>query len=212
MGNIQIHSVSASYEDPRLLPSLLSLYTKADAMGLLPSRPIVEVSPTTLKAVLKAYQSKGLLGTSQTRLEALLKDPRSERSTTEAVSALFEVLKAIDESPVPDEEWPAMRKVFDDDDLAKLLSISSSSLKRYAARGRATPDDIADRVHWLAMIVAALSGSYNGIGIRRWFERPRAQLNERSPRQVLGSNWNPSAPNVRRVRDLAESLVSTGAT
>ena len=212
LGNVQIHSVSASYEDPKLLPSLLSLYTKADAMGLLPSRPIVEVSPTTLKAVLKAYQSRGLLGTLQTRLEALLKDPRSERSTTEAVSALSEVLKAVDESPVPDKEWPAMRRVFDDDNLAQLLSVSSSSLKRYGAGGRQTPDHIADRVHWLAMVVAALSGSYNDIGIRRWFERPRAQLNEKTPRQVLGRNWNPSAQNVRRVRDLAESLVSTGAT
>lgn len=212
MGNIQIRSVSASYEDPLLLSSLLRLYTKADAMGLLPAKPIVEVTPATLKAVLKAYQAKGLLGTSQTRIETLLKETRSERSTSEAVSALSEVLKAIDESPVPDKEWPAMRKVFDDDELARLLGISSSSLKRYAPAARSTPDDVADRVHWLAMVVAALSGSYNALGIRRWFERPRAQLDERTPRQVLGTNWTPGAPNARRVRDLAESLVSTGAT
>jgi hypothetical protein len=181
-------------------------------MGLLPSKPIVELSPTTLRAVLKAYQSKGLLATLPTRLEALLKDPRSGSSTNEAVSALSEVLKAIDESPVPDKEWPAMRKVFEDDDLARLLGVSSSSLKRYASGGRPTPDAIADRVHWLVMVVAALSGSYNDIGVRRWFERPRAQLDQQSPRQVLGKNWNPGAPNVRRVRELAESLISSDAT
>jgi uncharacterized protein (DUF2384 family) len=211
VGNIQIHSVSTGYQDTKLLPLLLSLYTKAAAMGLLPSRPM-GLSPATLKTVLKAYQAKGLLGTSQTRLEILLNEPRSERSTAEAVSALSEALNAIDESPVPDKELPAMRKVFDDDDLALLVGVSPQSLKRYAAGDRPTPDDIADRVHWLAMVVAALSGSYNAIGIRRWFERPRPQLDERSPRQLLGSNWNPSAPAVRRVRDLAESLVSGGAT
>jgi len=28
------------------------------------------------------------------------------------------------------------------------------------------------RLHWLALVVEALEGSYNPIGIRRWFARP----------------------------------------
>lgn len=212
MGNIQIHSVSARYEDAKLLIPLLELYTKADAMGLLPAKPIVELSPTTLRVVLKAFQSRGLLGTLQSRLETLLKDPPSERSTTDAAFALEAVLTAIDESPAPEKEWTAMRKVFGDDDLAKILNVSASSLKRYAGGDRPTPDDIAERVHWLAMVVAALSGSYNAIGIRRWFDRPRAQLDGRNPRTSLGSHWSPSSSSARKVRDLAESLISSGAT
>jgi hypothetical protein len=35
---------------------------------------------------------------------------------------------------------------------------------------------VAERLHWLAMVVADLAGSYNALGIRRWFERPRALL------------------------------------
>lgn len=212
MGNIQIHSVSARYEDPKLLAPLLALYSKADAMGLLPPKAIVELSPTTLKFVLKAFQSSGLLGTLPSRLETLLKDPPSEKSTTDAASALAAVLTAIDESPAPEKEWTAMRKVFVDDDFAKILNVSTSSLKRYSGGDRPTPDDIAERVHWLAMVVAALSGSYNEIGIRRWFERPREQLGGKSPRHSLGNKWSPSSPNVRKVRDLAESLISSGAT
>lgn len=181
-------------------------------MGLLSSKPIVELSPTTLRAVLKAYQSQGLLGTLHTRLPALLKDLHAGNSANGVLSTLSAVLEAIDGSPVPEREWPTMRNVFGDDDLAQLLSVSASSLKRYASGERSTPDDIADRVHWLAMVVAALSGSYNEIGIRRWFERPRAQLDGRSPRQTLGSNWRSGTPNAQRVRDLAESLVSGGAT
>ena len=212
VGNIQIESVSARYEDPKLLAPLLELYTKADAMGLLPARPIVELSPATLKTVLDAFRSRGLLGTLPPRLETLLKGPPSERATKDAVSALSAILTAIDESPAPEKEWTAMRKVFVDDDLERLLNISPSSLKRYASTDRATPDDIADRLHWMAMVVAALSGSYNEIGIRRWFERPRAQLDGRSPRDALGADWNPSSPDARKVRELADSLASLGAT
>jgi hypothetical protein len=212
VGNIQIKSVSVRYEDPKLLTPLLALYTKADAMGLLASRPVVELSPATLKVILGAFQARGLLSTLQQRLETQLREPLSERSTTDAASTLAAILRAVDESPAPDREWAAMRKIFVDEDLAKLVNVSPSSLKRYASDDRTTPDDVADRVHWLAMVVAALSGSYNVIGIRRWFERPRVQLDGKSPRQALGNNWNPSAPHVRRVRDLAESLTSSGAT
>ena len=105
-----------------------------------------------------------------------------------------------------------MREIFGDEALAELLAISLSSLKRYAGEERATPSKIAERLHWVAMVVADLAGSYNEFGIRRWFERSRSQLEGRSPRKVLGAQWSPGDPAARRVRSLAASLVGAGAT
>jgi hypothetical protein len=52
----------------------------------------------------------------------------------------------------------------------------------------------------------ALGGSYNAEGIARWFNRPRAQLGNKTPRQVLLAASGPDDPGVERVRHLAWSL------
>jgi hypothetical protein len=65
---------------------------------------------------------------------------------------------------------------------------------------------VAARLHWLAMVVADLAGAYNNFGIRRWFERPRSQLQGKSPRQVLGNAWSPDDEAASRVRALASVL------
>jgi hypothetical protein len=77
-----------------------------------------------------------------------------------------------------------------------------------------TPQDVAERLHWLALIVGDLLGSYNDYGIRRWFERKRTALGGRSPREVLElvGDWSPDDPKVAKVRDLAASLAALGAT
>jgi uncharacterized protein (DUF2384 family) len=212
MGNIQIQSVAREYEDPSVLAYLMTLFTRADAMGLLSGKPISELTPTTVRAVFKAFRTNGLMGAHQPQLELLLHLTPSEGATTAAASALSDFLNIVEESPAPGREWSAMRKIFGDEDLASLMGISSSSLKRYAREERPTPDKIADRLHWLAMVVADLSGSYNEIGIRRWFERPRVQLEGKNPRQLLGTKWTAGTPAARRVRELAESLTSSGAT
>jgi hypothetical protein len=56
------------------------------------------------------------------------------------------------------------------------------------------------------MVVADLAGAYNASGIRRWFERPRAQLDGRSPRQFLGDDWRVDDEWASRVRALAASI------
>jgi uncharacterized protein (DUF2384 family) len=181
-------------------------------MGLLGGKPISELTPATLRTVLNAFQALGLIGAHRPQLELLLNLPASGEVTAAAASALADLLAVVEESPAPRKEWSAMRKVFGDDELARLTGISSSSLKRYARNDRPTPDEIADRLHWLAMVVADLSGSYNEIGIRRWFERPRISLEGKNPRQLLGAEWTAATPSARRVRALAESLTASGAT
>jgi hypothetical protein len=86
------------------------------------------------------------------------------------------------------------------------------SLRRYAAGQRTTPDDVADRLHFVALVVADLAGAYNPFGIRRWFDRPRPQLAGASPIEALGERWRPQDPAARRVRALARALVGAPAT
>jgi hypothetical protein len=65
---------------------------------------------------------------------------------------------------------------------------------------------VAERLHWLALVVADLAGAYNDYGMRRWFERPRSQLGGKSPRQLLGRRWNIDSEATARVRALASVL------
>jgi hypothetical protein len=96
--------------------------------------------------------------------------------------------------------------------LGELVEVSAVSVRRYCSGARETPDEVADRLHFLAMLVADLAGSYNDVGIRRWMDRPRGQLAGKSPRQALGKGWHSGTTAAVRVRDLARSLTAGGAT
>ncbi len=128
------------------------------------------------------------------------------------LAALIERLDdSLAESPIPDRELPGLLRVFDREALAALTGTSSVSLGRYLAGTRKWPVALAGRIHWLARVLSDLAGAYNDFGIRRWFERERTQLGGRSPRQVLGTDWDPASPEVERVRQLAASLAGVGA-
>lgn len=114
--------------------------------------------------------------------------------------------EAIAQSPVPEAEWQPARDLFQDDErLADLLGTSTTSLQRYASRKRQTPDEIGERLHALMMIASDLSGTFNTLGVRRWFTRTRVQLGDQSPAEVLGKNWTVDSPGYGRVRTLADS-------
>src|ERR671930_296716 len=93
-----------------------------------------------------------------------------------------------------------------------LDNVSVTSLKRYVSGERDTPDPVAARLHWLALIVGDLAGSYNDIGIRRWFQRKRTRLDGRAPIAFLKGDWDPDEEGPRRMRQLASELVSLSAT
>ena len=213
MRNLHISSVEPAFEPAPVLSGLIGLVSRVAAMGLLRGKPIERLDADAVKRVLDALQSGGLIGTHRARLGAMLRptSPKSE-SLDDAIEAIRQIIAVLEESPVPHTEWPAMRELFGDEPLADLLGISASSLKRYAGKERETPAKIAERLHWVAMVVADLAGSYNDFGMRRWFERSRSQLDGRSPRKVLGAEWSPSDPAAQRVRALAASLVGAGAT
>lgn len=113
-------------------------------------------------------------------------------------------------SPVPERELAELWRILGPEPLAALVGVSVVSLRRYVAGERPAPDIVAARGHWLALVASDLAGTYNEIGIRRWFERPRAQLEGRSPTQALGQGWDPDDPSAIRVAALASALVGPG--
>ncbi len=119
---------------------------------------------------------------------------------------------ALEGSPVPSTEWSRLLRIIDRETLARLLGISPASVRRYAATARETPDDVAARLHWLALIVGDLAGAYNEIGIRQWLERKRTQLGGRSPAQFLTGRWKPDDAGPQQVRALAAALSGSPAT
>jgi hypothetical protein len=110
------------------------------------------------------------------------------------------------DSPTPATEWAGLREVFGYELLATILSISPASVRRYAAGERRCPDEVAARLHWLAMVVEHLEGSFNAFGIRRWFQRSRQALGGLSPLAVLGQDWAPESAGPGRLMALAEGV------
>jgi hypothetical protein len=203
--NIHITSIKPPFEEDELYPRATRFLRRADAMGLLDG-PIAELSPEVVRRVARTLSKRGLVSD----LAARLAGPTPSRD--EFVRYLDAAMHALDESPVPAAELTKLNTILGHEVLAEILEISPASLQRYQSGDRETPDVVADRAHFLTSIIAALEGTYNEFGVRRWFERPRSAFNGRSARQLLSRRWNSNDETARRIRDAAESLQQLGAT
>lgn len=189
--------------------TLAALLTRSVAMGVLAGKPVTRLDAAVVKRLATALQRHGIGANAGLILAPLAVEPAqaiddaTQRRVADGLDRLSEALEA---SATPSTEWPSMRGVFGDEVLVELLGVGASSARRYASGERATPDEVAARLHWLAMVVADLAGAYNDFGIRRWFERPRSQLDGKSPRQTLGAAWTPDDDAAARVRALAGVL------
>lgn len=209
MIQIQINPDSAPSVNRRLHERLLTLLTRASAMGVLAGATVTQIDAQAVQRVLTALHKQGLIGAAPVALAPLLKKGPAllDAATAERMADSVEQLVAVlDESPAPASEWAPMRAVFGDEVLGDLLGIAPASLRRYAAAERGTPQATAERLHWLAIVVSDLAGSYNDFGMRRWFERPRTQLGGKSPRALLGARWTPDDKSAQQVRKLAATL------
>ena len=204
---LRIRSIRDPFTSPRLAFKGTAALARADAMGLFEEPDQGLTLDATIFGWLAARLRKaGIGGAILPTLSAVTKEP-----------ALFEryldqLNDALEASPAPATEWSRLLGIFDREMLARLLGISPASLRRYAAAARATPDDVAARLHWLALIVGDLVGAYNEIGIRQWFERKRIQLGGRRPAQLLIGHWKPDDAGPQRVRALAAALSGSPAT
>ena len=206
MTDIQIASVDAPLGRSSLLERAFALVLRATAVGLLSDRTSIDrLDISLLREIAREAVAAGV---GRDAALALLEGDASPQALARLIERLDDALV---QSPLPDRELRALRRTFELDQLAELLGTSQVSLRRYLAGSRDVPDELAARAHWLALVVSDLSGAYNEIGIRRWFERPRAQLEGLSPRQKLNARWSPDDDGAQRVRHLAAALVGSGA-
>ena len=205
---IQIRSVAEPFDsaDPDASREGIEALLLAEAMGLLGEEGVERLDLAAIRRVAQ--------GASEAGIGALPTAALAARSLTphDLHAALRTLREALEDSPAPAQEWAALVPLFGVEDLARLVTVSPASLRRYASRSRPTPDTVAARLHFLARVVAELKGAYNEIGVRRWFQRKRTALRGKSPAQILNGDWGPEDRGPGRVLDLARSLASSPAT
>jgi hypothetical protein len=204
--DIQIVSVDAPLSRQSLLARAFGLVLRATAVGLLSGRD--RIDRLDLDLLREIARNAAAAGIGRDAALAMLDDNLSPSQLATLIERLDEALIG---SPLPDRELRQLRQTFELEQLALLLGTSEVSLRRYLAKTREVPDAVAARAHWLALVVADLGGAYNQIGVRRWFERPRTQLDGRSPRQALGTTWTPDSASAATIHDLAAALVGPAA-
>src|SRR5262249_7551932 len=199
-------------DDPFHFPEVASIavttLARAEAMGLLPQGEVIDtLNFPTLRKVMKSISRAGIGQGVMTDLAGT-----GEHDAKHLSVVLQRLNEALDASPVPTSEWPGLSNILGIDLLARLVGVSAVSVRRYAAGTRPTPDEVAARLHFLALVVGDLAGAYNDIGIRRWYDRPRTLLGNQSPAQILTRKWQPDDPGPQQVRQLAHALVASPAT
>ena len=206
MSNVQIESVRSPFDDPQITWLAIAALSRADAMGLLPRR-ITSLDESAIHCLGKGLEQAGIgRGVSPALRHLQNADPAT------LARLLAMVNDALDESPAPASEWPTLLEVLGPELLGCLVGVSVSSTRRYLSRARHTPDAVAARLQFIALVVGDLAGAYNEIGVRRWFERPRKPLGGNAPNAVLVGDWRPEDEGPRRVRELANSLAFSPAT
>jgi uncharacterized protein (DUF2384 family) len=203
---LQIRSVRAPLDDPETAEAAVDVLKAMEAMGLLAD----DVDELTLDVVRSVATRAAEVGVGESAAASLRST--GSRSPDRAAAALRELQRALEGSPLPAFEWPAMIELFGAERLAELVGVSVASLRRYAADQRPTPDVVAARLHLIARIVAELRGAYSEVGVRRWFERTRSLLGGRSPDSLLSGEWDPDGGDANRVLALARSLTASPTT
>lgn len=205
---IHIQSVHDPFNIPDVARVAVTTLARAEAMGLLPPNEVIDALDfPTLQRVLKGISRAGIGQGVLTDLAGTR--GRDPKHLAVALQRLNDALAA---SPVPASEWPGLVNILGIDLLARLVGVSAVSVRRYTSGARPTPDEVAARLHFLALVVGDLAGAYNDIGIRRWFGRARTLLSHKTPVQLLARKWRPEDPGPQQMRQLAHALVASPAT
>ena len=209
------------------MDAVMTLLRRAEYLGLLDhdDRHRPDESWLWLPAVVASMTERGLPAGSRWRQldrtatwRNLTGETAGHSHTAGAVSrvgaalarAVQQINDQLEMSPQPTDEWAPVIETLGEELLAQLVGVSISSVRRYANGSRPTPQDVAERLHFLALLIADLAGSYNDFGIRRWLNRPRTPLGGRSPASLLGE-FDPDGPDAQSVAALAASLVGAGS-
>lgn len=196
---LRLRSAEAPFDDAQAAGAAARLIAVVEALGLWAAKePVERLDAGLFEAVLGAMASAGVATFAPLEWHSYAaKDPGT---FVEWIERLRAELAA---SPVPEHELPVVDELLGGEMLAQLIGVAPSSLRRYTGGQRDVPDAVAARAHLVALIVADLAGSYNERGIRRWFVRPRVQLDGRAPVDVLSDDWDPDDDQVQRVKELS---------
>ncbi|HJQ00250.1 MAG TPA: hypothetical protein VJ851_01500 [Jatrophihabitans sp.] len=209
MTGLRIDSIDEPFlANPSLVEQALRLLLRAEYVGCLPDlAAAIVLGPEVLRSVGRCMQHAQL----PSARWSFLTGPEADLSPAQWRTALTAMNDQIEMSPLPDGEWGPVLSTLGEDLVADLLGISASSIRRYHAGARSTPQEIAERLHFVALLLADLAGSYNDYGLRRWFTRPRTALADRRPIELLGGNFDPDGPDAHALKELAASLSAAGA-
>jgi hypothetical protein len=207
VAQLQFTSVAPPLDSPGVGTLAARLLSYAATIGLIDATPATMSYEVVLEAAKKLATATGAGSATLIKLQERGADEPRRLS-----GLLAELYQALEASPAPNAEWPPLDRMLGSPLLSELLNISASSLERYESSERRTPDDVADRLHFLALTLSDLAGAYNEFGIRRWFERPRTVLRGKSPKEALRGDWDSDSRSARQVRSLAAALSSSPAT
>jgi hypothetical protein len=198
-------ALAAGIGDPRnLVWHGVRLFSLAEVLRLVHASDEPGLDRGDVERAVQAFVAAGVA-----RRNALVSDDPTPEELAAQVEA---VLRAVEQSPLPELEWTPIVDLLGEDLVGPMVGASTSSMRRYEAGLRTTPDAVAARLHELAILCAELSGSYNEFGIRRWFRRPRTMLGGDAPIERLVGDWSPDDEPVREVRALVDSLSGGVAT
>jgi hypothetical protein len=189
MARIQSKSVLEQLDAPRAAVVAIRL---ADLMGLIAHRPGTPIDGNKLSRLATAARQAGI----------------AEGIAVSGQINPHRLLEALESSPLPEREIHRLAALLGYPRLSELTAVSEPSLRRYAAGERRVPDPVAQRLHFLAMLIAILRGSFNEFGVRRWFERPRQALGGRAPASALSGDWSPDEHSPEAVMQLAIELLA----
>jgi uncharacterized protein (DUF2384 family) len=203
MTMLRLRSAKDPFLDTVVAGQAARLLALAEAVGLWEPSALVETLDRGVFAdALRAIAEAGVARLAPLDFEAYAGKPAVDLAAW--IATLRDDIAA---SPVPDAELPRLESIFGVEELAELSGVATSSLRRYLSQRRDVPDVVAARVHLLARIAGDLAGSFNERGVRRWFERPRPQLDGQAPRDILRGNWDPEDPGPEKVAALAAERV-----
>lgn len=209
MSIVRLSSTAAPFDTPSVRDAAARLVLIADGLGLLPEdRAIERIDEELIREIARNSLSEGV---AQGAALAILEGTGVTTSGARWGDLIEHLRDAITGSPMPRRELTGLLRTYGHENLGRLLRISPASLRRYATGTRAVPDAVAARIHYVSLLTTDLAGSYNAFGMRRWWERPRAALEGRSPREALGDEWDPDEPTAQAVAGLARALAGPGA-
>ncbi|PZM83453.1 MAG: hypothetical protein DKT66_09880 [Candidatus Melainabacteria bacterium] len=199
-------TLSLSAIHPRLAFLAITLAVGMKTIGLLPRDfETLKLDMPVLQSMLAILKENGL------NVVFSIRD-LPDFSPNEMVSAIEEVLKDFSRTPFPSLEFQSAVDYLGLPLLANLLGCEEFKLNEVRTKKVEFPPELQEKLHFVILIIAALSGTYRSVGMREWFNRKRSKLGDRSPADILHGNWSPLDHDAKRVGQLAWDLVGLGAT